>query len=192
MPQISCKNEIIAAALQTLHLQGYNATSVQDITAAANVPKGSFYNHFASKEALAAVVLEEYWQGIQGRLAMLKDKSIAPLTRLKRYFSALRDSGRAREFHSGCLMGNMAAEVAAQSKPLREQLTATWTAWSRALEACIAEAQADGSLRKDLSAATLASFLLNSWEGAVLRAKLDRNSAALDTFAKVTFTSLQA
>ena len=40
--------------------RGFHACSVQDITDAAGVPKGSFYNHFRSKEALAAEILTEY------------------------------------------------------------------------------------------------------------------------------------
>ena len=34
------------------HTRGFNGCSVQDIVDAAGVPKGSFYNHFDSKEAL--------------------------------------------------------------------------------------------------------------------------------------------
>jgi TetR/AcrR family transcriptional regulator, transcriptional repressor for nem operon len=40
--------------------RGFNAVGVQDITDAAGVPKGSFYNHFESKEALGAEVVERY------------------------------------------------------------------------------------------------------------------------------------
>ena len=39
---------------------GYNATGIQQITDQAGVPKGSFYNHFGSKEAFAAQILRHY------------------------------------------------------------------------------------------------------------------------------------
>jgi TetR/AcrR family transcriptional repressor of nem operon len=45
--------------LQRGHNCGFNGCGVQDITAAAEIPKGSFYNYFASKEDFAQI-LEEY------------------------------------------------------------------------------------------------------------------------------------
>ena len=62
--------------------------------------------------------------------------------------------------------------------------------WSRAIEACVREAQADGSLRRDLDAKTIASFLLNSWEGALLRSKVDQGWGPLGEFEEVAFTAL--
>ena len=58
---------------------GFNGCSVQDITECAGVPKGSFYNHFDSKEALAAAALEHYWSdGASGRLQVLdQTRSVA-------------------------------------------------------------------------------------------------------------------
>ena len=47
--------------------QGFAACSVQDITEAAGAPKGSFYNHYESKEALAAEIVTAYGQGSTDR-----------------------------------------------------------------------------------------------------------------------------
>src|SRR6266436_3990981 len=65
MPRASTKEQIVTAAVETLHMKGFNATSVEDITNAAKVPKGSFYNHFKSKEDLAVEALDRYWQNMQ-------------------------------------------------------------------------------------------------------------------------------
>jgi TetR/AcrR family transcriptional regulator, transcriptional repressor for nem operon len=56
----------------------------------------------------------------------------------------------------------------------------------------VKEAQADGSVRRDLDPASIAAFLLNSWEGAVMRAKVDRNESALKSFQRVAETVLSA
>jgi AcrR family transcriptional regulator len=44
----STRDHLLATGLRVMHAQGFNATGVQDITQAAGVPKGSFYNHFDS------------------------------------------------------------------------------------------------------------------------------------------------
>src|SRR5215468_6021797 len=54
------REQLLDTGLQVLHERGFNATSVQDITEAAGVPKGSFYNHFESKEDLGAEVVSRY------------------------------------------------------------------------------------------------------------------------------------
>src|SRR5204862_8188502 len=66
VPRSSVREELLSAGLETLHRRGFNATSVQDITDAAGAPKGSFYNHFESKEALAAEAVRRYREKGQG------------------------------------------------------------------------------------------------------------------------------
>jgi TetR/AcrR family transcriptional regulator, transcriptional repressor for nem operon len=190
MPRPSVKEEIVQAALKVLHQRGFNATGVQDITDAAGVPKGSFYNHFESKEALGVEALERYWQGALNSLAELKDETVPPIERLKRYFRRLNELGRKLKYRQGCMVGNLSVEMSDQSPIMRERLAVILATWSRAIGACVKEAQEDGSMRRDLEPTVVAAFMLNSWEGTVMRAKVDRSSVPFDQFEKVVFTSL--
>ncbi len=54
------KNRIISDSIDLMYLKGYNATSVKDITDAAGIPKGSFYNYFEGKEQYAIEALKYY------------------------------------------------------------------------------------------------------------------------------------
>lgn len=190
MPRESLKEPILAAALKVLQQKGFNATGVQDITEAAGVPKGSFYNHFESKEALGIEVLERYWQAGLNSLKILEDTDVAPVGRLKAYFHKLNLRARKLDYRYGCFIGNLGAEMSDQSPVFRKRLATIFGVWSRAIEACVREAQADGSLRRDLDAKTIASFLLNSWEGALLRSKVDHGWGPLGEFEEVAFTAL--
>jgi len=88
MARLNVREQLLSVGLDTLHRKGFNATSVQDITEAAGVPKGSFYNHFESKEALGAEAVVKYretsetWKALRA----LRDTKAAPLTRLRKYF----------------------------------------------------------------------------------------------------------
>lgn len=187
VPRPSAREQIVVSALEVLHRKGFSATSVEDITKAAKVPKGSFYNHFKSKEELAIVALDRYWQRVLNSLDLLSDTKVVPLIRLKRYFRFLNKVTRDAEFRTGCFIGNMSTEMPDQSRMIRERLAMEFTAWSRAIESCVKEAQAEGSIRQDLSANTIATFLLNSWEGAIMRSKVDRSASPLATFEDVVF-----
>src|SRR5262249_30456036 len=134
--------------------------------------------------------LERYWQGALGSLEMLTDEQTPPLARLRAYFRRLNELGRKLKYRPGCMIGNLSIEMSDQSPAMRERLANILGGWSRAIEACVKQAQADGSLRSDVDAKSMAAFMLNSWEGAVLRSKVDRSDAAFVAFEKIVFGSL--
>ena len=88
MPRPSAREQIVQAGLKCLATKGFNGVGVQDITDTAGVPKGSFYNHFESKEALGAEIVERYGAD-KRRRELLTDKSIPPLERLRRHYERL-------------------------------------------------------------------------------------------------------
>jgi TetR/AcrR family transcriptional repressor of nem operon len=190
MPRASVREQLIEAGLQTLHLHGFNGSGVQDITHAAGVPKGSFYNHFESKEALALEALERFWQNGAGRRALLSDASVEPVERLRRYFRALSDAVVRHNFERGCLIGNFSTELSAESKEIRNRLAEIYAAWSRSIESCVREAEKAGHVQPRLPAAAIAAFLVNAWEGAVLRSKVEQDKSPLDQFERVVFSGI--
>src|SRR5262249_30598766 len=146
MPRPSVKEEIVQAAVKILHQRGFNATGVQDITDAAGEPKGSSYNHFESKAALAAQALARYCQRALNSLELVKDDSMPPVARLKSYFRRLSELGRKLKYRPGCMVGNLSVEMSDQSPMIRERLAGILAKWTRAIEGCVKQAQADGSM----------------------------------------------
>ena len=175
MRQTDMRHHLLTTGLQVLHARGFNGCGVQEITTAANVPKGSFYNHFESKEQFGAEVLGRYWEERASRgQTILSDESKPPLERLHAYFLArTSEAGLATRapgrFAKGCMIGNFAAELAGQSRLVRDRLGAVFAAWTHMLAGCIREAQAGGVLASDIEPDVLAAFLIDAYEGAVLR-----------------------
>ena len=190
MARHSLRDDIFDSAKKLFLKHGFNYSSVQDITSDAGVPKGSFYNHFESKEALGADVVAANLPEILDRAAVLGDTRVAPLRRLKRYFEALNDYYAERDFSEGCIVGNFSAELADQSELIRERLGEVYRQWTHEIEVAIKAGQADGSIPKDVRAADLAMLLLSAWQGALLRARVDRERQALDVFAKIVFKKI--
>ena len=192
MSKPNVREQLIEAGLKTLLGQGFNGSGVQDIVDAARVPKGSFYNHFKSKEAFAAEVLERYWQAGAVRTAVLRDLTVGPVERLRIYFGALFDAAVGPDFEKGCMIGNFSTELSDQSPEIRERLAAIYAAWTRSIESCVREAQNAKRVRVDLPASAVASFLINSWEGAVLRARVERDTSPFVQFEEVVFAGIFA
>ncbi|WP_395019829.1 TetR family transcriptional regulator C-terminal domain-containing protein [Dongia sp.] len=185
------KSELVEAGLNLLHQRGFSAASVADIAAAARAPKGSFYNHFASKDDFGSAVLDLYFAEARTALAeTLQVEGRPGLARLRTYFLRLRKYVGQDDYARGCLIGNISAEVAAVSPATRAQLAHLIREWTGAISACLEEGQRDGSVRMDVAAHDLAVLLLDAWQGALLRAKVERKPAALNTFIEVLLPRL--
>jgi len=192
-PNPDTRKNLVQVGLRMLHSEGYAATGIQSIVEGAEVPKGSFYNHFASKEAFGAEVLGAYFDRNEGKLrAILCNAKAAPRDRLEAYFDDRIEALKAAGFVKGCLLGNFSAEVADHSELLRGRLAKQFESWDHYIEQCISEAQEQGAISKRLPSALLARFVLNSWEGALLRMRAERSAAALIEFKKVVFGTVLA
>jgi TetR/AcrR family transcriptional repressor of nem operon len=191
MAKPSLRDDILNAGLKVMFRSGYQGATVRDICEAAGVPLGSFTNHFRSKEAFAREVLDRYFANTKTFVkSALEDGSLTPRQRLRRYLDiisgVLEDAG----WNRGCLIGDFSLETTGQSEHLRERLGAIFEEWRVPFTACIAEAQAAGEIDRTFEPQDLAEFLLASWEGAILRMKVDRGPAALERFKNIVFQTV--
>lgn len=191
MSKPSHRDSLLNAGLQIMLRAGYEGASVRDICAAAGAPQGSFTNHFRSKEVFAQEVLDRYFAHTSGIVrAALEDSSLTPRQRLKRYLDIITGVLEADKWDRGCLIGDFSAETASWSTVLRDRLEAIFQEWRVPFADCIAEAQAAGEIDTIFGPLDLAEFLLASWEGAILRMKVERGPAALDRFKNIVFQTI--
>ncbi|HEX4224768.1 MAG TPA: TetR family transcriptional regulator C-terminal domain-containing protein [Pseudonocardiaceae bacterium] len=190
MARPSMREEIVAAALDQFHTHGFNAAGVKDITDAAGVPKGSFYNHFDSKEALAVVALQRY--GTTRGLAELGDKSVPARQRLRAHFEFLRQENEERDYTRGCLIGDFGAEISDHSDVIRDAVKTSLASWGDVLAGAIADGQREGTIRSGIDPKVTARFVLAAWEGTLIAMRAEKSSTTLDDFFEITFGSLLA
>jgi TetR/AcrR family transcriptional repressor of nem operon len=191
MSKPSLREEILNAGLRVMFQSGYQGAGVRDICAAAGAPQGSFTNHFRSKEAFANEVLDRYFAHVKTAVSdALDDKSLTPRQRLQRYLDIITARLERDKWQRGCLIGDFSLEASPHSKVLRKRLEAIFKEWRVPFAACIAEAQAAGEIDSKFDAVDLAEFLLSSWEGAILRMKVERTPAALKRFKAVVFETV--
>jgi TetR/AcrR family transcriptional repressor of nem operon len=174
------RDRIVHAALDRFHALGFSACGVQEIVDKAGVPKGSFYNYFESKELLALEVLRVYALG--SRREMLSDRNVPPLKRIRGHFNFLATRYAGFGYGKGCLIGNIAAEASDNMPVIRKALAQGLAGWTKLVATAIREGQKDGSIDARVDADEAARFLINSWEGAVIRMKLTSSRQPLDDF----------
>lgn len=187
----STRDHLIDIGVELIHSHGYGATGLKEILDAARVPKGSFYHHFNSKEEFAAAAIERYAarEGLRCQ-SILGDIRLSPLKRLRRYFNELIRIAGPRGPIPGCLLGALSLEVAGQSTLLQKLLSGSFTRWQQAIASLLRLAIEQKELRRTADPDTLASFLLNSWEGALLRSIADKSDKPLNNFLHYAFDVL--
>jgi TetR/AcrR family transcriptional repressor of nem operon len=188
MSKETTKNALLEAGKRIFLERGYNHAGIESILQMAGVPKGSFYFYLRIKEDFGLQVLNLFDERRAADIdRYLSDTSLGPLDRLRRLGEATCERLESQQCRNGCLVGNLSLEMADQSEAFRARLDEIFRGWSERFAVCFREAQEAGEISDDLDANELAEFWLNSWQGAVLRAKTLRSTMPLKTFLNQMF-----
>lgn len=189
MPKSYTRTDLIKSGYQLMYHQGYHAVSIKDITADLEIPKGSFYNHFSSKEEFGIEVLQYYREFFEDlMIKRLSDENISPLSRIREHFENLiEDFKGVYQFRLGCLAGNFGQEMADVNEVFRKEVEDSLSSFTQILSKCIAEAQSAGEIDVTGNPQDLAYFIMNAWEGTLLRMKSSKSDEPLTNFMKFIF-----
>lgn len=182
------KDEIVQAGLDIIHRGGFNGTGIEAILKQANVPKGSFYNFFSSKEEFGLAVIDLFLSEMSGLLQPIReDVSLPPLMRIRKSFEALITRFEDNNCSKGCLIGNLALEMSDQNEAFRQRLEDALQRWIGSLATILEEARKEGAVRIDVEPVVLAENIVASFEGALLRAKVKKSAEPLNNFIHLYF-----
>ncbi len=167
---------------------GYVRASIHRIVAAVNAPKGTFYNYFRSKEALASSIVERQFAVLYETLLRLPGETA--MARLKLHFEAPALWSKSAAISPLQLLATFSAEAPAMPPTLREQITQGMCGWEKRLAELISVAQAENGLGGIRDPEKLASILTCCCQGAVIRKKSDPSTDAPDAFVRLLFNQL--
>jgi TetR/AcrR family transcriptional repressor of nem operon len=188
MKRIHSKDEIVQAGLDLILSKGFNATGVEAILKQANVPKGSFYNFFSSKEGFGLAIIDQYVAEV-GEIfhTIFTDESLPPLERIKKSFEARIARFEGYDCTKGCLIGNLSLEMSDQYESVRERLVQALQLWTKNLSGLLLQAQEEKAIPADMNADMLAENLIASFQGALLCAKVRKSLEPLRNFIHLYF-----
>ena len=170
------REKLLDEGVLLLMEQGYHGTGLQELVTKVGVPKGSFYNYFSSKEDFSAEVVRHYIEPFIRQLdTHLSAKGVAADAALTAYFEELIAETERKGFRGGCLLGNLIGEIGDTSDLCQTSLRDAVHRYREKLREGFARGQREGSFRKDIDAKDMADFLVNVWQGALLRMKIERS-----------------
>ena len=184
---IDVRQHILDVAYPLFLRKGFTAVGLAELLAAAQVPKGSFYHYFGSKEAFGEAVLEAYFADYLERMDALLAVPGTSAQRLMGFFDDWLGSQTGDEAQSRCLVVKLGAEVSDLSESMRAALARGTRGVISRLARCIGEGHADGSVPAALATPDeQAVALYQSWLGASLLAKITRDHSPLKTIMTST------
>jgi TetR/AcrR family transcriptional repressor of nem operon len=191
MAKLETRAAIVGIASQLLRVNGFNGTGIDAVLKEAKIPKGSFYYYFKSKDDLGIAIIENAANELELKLEQhLGNLAPPPLARLRSYFESSIEGQRLSGCTRGCLFGTLGLELASRNARLRRRIADVLVRWEGRVASCLEQAQAAGELAKIADARKLAAFTLNSWEGAILRAKIDKSVEPLKRFVDMLFNHI--
>ncbi len=183
------KLHILQAGRRLIAQKGFTGVGLSEILTAAEVPKGSFYHYFGSKERYGLELIEQYVAEYLQALDRMFDAHASNANareRLLRYWGHWLETQCCEMLEHKCLVVKLSAEVADLSDDMRVALHTGTNAFIARIAAVIAEGIADASLHTVLAPERTAQMLYQMWLGASLLSKLSRDRVALDAAMDVT------
>jgi TetR/AcrR family transcriptional repressor of nem operon len=179
-PRLSAKTreQLLEQGVASFLYNGFHGTGIKEVLDKVNVPKGSFYNYFESKEAFAAAAIRHYADCFAEKMRKAVAAAPDPYTGLRQFLEGLMVDFEAAGYVGGCLIANLGGELEG-NETCRDTLAEAFSGWRDGVAEILRHSQQLGLVRTDLDATDLADLLTEAWEGAVIRMKLERSLAPL-------------
>lgn len=188
----STKQKLLDAGLRMLLERGYHDLGVQAVLEETGVPKGSFYHHFSSKEDFALQVIDAYMRDVHAGLdACLEDLTHPPLQRVRNFFEGTAEKYR-DEGYLGCLLGGLGQELSGTSEVFRRKIAWCLSEITERIAACLEQECRPGGALEDSDPREVARLLVDCWEGAALRTRLQRDPRPLEAMLDFYFARFAA
>ena len=153
--------EVVEVSRDLFWDQGYAATSIDDLSAATGLGRGSFYKAFGDKHSMFLRGLESYCtEALDGIRAELRNPDLSPYDRLVGHIRGAAADVAADTDRRGCLLAKSAAELSSTDPAVAKQVKRTLDGWLRELTATISAAQTDGDIPAGTDAKSMAGLLL--------------------------------
>jgi len=180
--------DIISKGTELFRKRGYNNVGINEILKECDIPKGSFYNFFKTKEDFAEKVIDTYGvNSLKMIINALADNSVSPLKLLKQFYSMLIEINEKDGFDAGCLVNNFSVEVGGFNSTISNATNKSFNMWVSEIAKCVKKGQEQDEIINTIPADDIAEYIHAGLSGAFSRMKVNRDRTYLDKWYAMTF-----
>ena len=184
----STRVRLLEVGLSLFAKKGYHGTGMKEIVETANVPKGSFYNYFKSKEEFGIEIVRwhsaDFWEKWHD---IMDANSSDPLQALKNCFEAMLERHFDCAVNTFSVVAHIATEICESSPDSRVSMKVLFENMRENLAVYIRKAQKLDLARCDVDANELASLFWDAWSGSIIRMKMENKADAITQCVSIFF-----
>jgi TetR/AcrR family transcriptional repressor of nem operon len=170
------RRKIIERAAPLFNKRGFNGCSMQDISAATGLEKGSLYTHFNSKEELASEAFDAAWAETCKARAGNLDQVPGSIEKLQLHID---NFVRKPPFAGGCPLLNTTIDADDGNLVLFHKAQEALAAWVALLKQIIEQGQKSAEINGLVDPEAFATLVISLLEGAFFTSRLQKSKAPL-------------
>ncbi len=181
-PREFCTQQALGRALEVFWRQGFEGTSMSDLTEAMGITRPSLYAAYGNKEELFRKALDLYDEAYLGftRDALKEPTAYAVAERLLNGFASAATTA---EHPPGCLDTTGALACSSAAEPIRQEMVRRRGVFEGLLRRRLEDAKASGDLPPEAEPADLARFVLTLTQGMAVQASSGASRRSLQGVA---------
>ncbi len=176
----STRQKILLAAFKEIHLNGYQAASIQSIINQAGVTKGALYHHFKSKHELVMALLDEvYAEYVENTFIKPMQDSDDPIAVLVGTLNTIKSQMTDEDIALGCPVDSLAQEMSPIDEAIQQRIDQLYQYKRENMVEAFQRGQDAGTVKKEVSAESIALMTMATLQGCMVMAKSARSVDSL-------------
>ncbi len=171
---------IIEKTAPVFNAKGYAGTSINDLTEATGLTKGSIYGNFENKDEVALAAFDYNFERIVTYIKSKMDERTGSIEKLLVYPEVYRNFIKLPILYTGCPINNTAAESDDTHPLLKEKVAKALSYWRERLENRLLIGIENGEIREDLDVNEFVSVFISLIQGSVIQVKVTGKLAPLN------------
>lgn len=184
----NAKTRLLRVAARIVHQKGFQNAGLQEILAHAEIPKGSFYFYFKSKEDFGLQLIDFYAEFYLGKAQQILDGMQGPFVpKLRQFLDWQGNYMEGNGYEGGCPFGILSQEMADRNEKFREKLEEVFDQLREKTAHLLTLAQEAGEINPLLDPMETADFIISAWQGTLIQMKVAKNGASRKVFLAMVF-----
>ncbi|MCP4576231.1 MAG: TetR family transcriptional regulator [Deltaproteobacteria bacterium] len=184
----NAKTRLLRVAARIVHQKGFQNAGLQEILAQAEIPKGSFYFYFKSKEDFGLQLIDFYANFYLGKAQQILDGIEGPFVpKLRQFLDWQGNYMEANGCEGGCPFGILSQEMADRNEKFRKKLEEVFEQLREKTAHVLILAQEAGEINPILDPVETADFIISAWQGTLIQMKVAKSGASRKAFLAMVF-----
>jgi len=183
-------DDVLEKAMQVFWSQGYEATSLSDLTVAMGLSKSSLYDTFGSKHDLFLAALDFYREHVTMQVSSVADLDAPARQVITSILRRAVDRIVEADGRRGCFLNNTAVEVGPTDPHAAARCRAGMALMEDSFHRLVVRAQEEGQMSRLHEPRSVARFLTSTVNGIMVVGKANPDRETLEDIVAVALGAL--